>query len=126
MALCDGSLSTPYSSLNTSENAVKHTETHAALPVLGIMTGASNQPPAMVPARGQFLAADLQRNAALFQAPLLPLPSNFFEFAGTSSSGPMECGWRHKIHLRLTAGLVLSGSLGQGAPVLLVSHAVSV
>ena len=44
----------------------------------GVMMATGNQPPAMLPARGAFLAQDLARSAALYEVPLLETPSNFF------------------------------------------------
>ena len=38
----------------------------------GVMKATGNQPPGMLATRGSFLAADLQRSAALYDVPLLP------------------------------------------------------
>jgi len=42
------------------------------------MKSTGNKPPAMLPARSVFMSQDLDRNAAHFNVPLLPTPSNFF------------------------------------------------
>mmetsp|Transcript_28127 Transcript_28127/g.62754 ORF Transcript_28127/g.62754 Transcript_28127/m.62754 type:complete len:234 (-) Transcript_28127:342-1043(-) len=44
----------------------------------GIMQATGNKPPAMLPPRAKFVGDDLKRNAAFFNTPLLPPPSNFF------------------------------------------------
>eukprot|EP00929_Paragymnodinium_shiwhaense_P031595 TRINITY_DN17662_c0_g2_i1.p1 TRINITY_DN17662_c0_g2~~TRINITY_DN17662_c0_g2_i1.p1 ORF type:complete len:225 (+),score=69.33 TRINITY_DN17662_c0_g2_i1:141-815(+) len=44
----------------------------------GVMQKSKNQPPAMVPSRGQFLAKDLERSAKFYNLPLLDSPGNFF------------------------------------------------
>ena len=47
----------------------------------GVMMATKNQPPGMLKPKGDFLAVDLMRQAAVMQVPLLPTPSNFFSEA---------------------------------------------
>ena len=44
----------------------------------GVMTATGNQPPGTLPARGAYLTQDLARSAALYEVPLLAMPTNFF------------------------------------------------
>jgi glutathione S-transferase kappa 1 len=44
----------------------------------GVMQATGNQPPGMLAPRGAFLEQDLRRSAALYEVPLLALPTNFF------------------------------------------------
>ena len=44
----------------------------------GVMNATGNQPPGVLPARGAYLTQDLSRSAALYDVPLLPVPTNFF------------------------------------------------
>jgi len=48
----------------------------------------SNQPPAMLPARGAFLTGDLARSRDHFNVDLLPTPSNFFTVVARKA---LEC-----------------------------------
>ena len=49
------------------------------------MHATQNQPPALLRARGNFQKADLQRNASLFDVPLLPVPGNFLSDVASKS-----------------------------------------
>ena len=51
----------------------------------GIMHATQNQPPALLHARGKFQEADLERNASLFDVPLLPVPRNFLSDVASKS-----------------------------------------